>query len=171
MSLVSRPSRLLDPFFSEFSDPAAVDPFFNEPLWPSTTRSRLWPTLITGGRMWPSTSLMQSMIPIISQMMVRDIIPRLDYEEHLDRIQVKMVLPGYTQNDIKVNLNNGILTVVGDRQQASEEPWVYERQSRFNQQLRLPSYADEENCRAEIINGVLNINIGKKEFGRNITVN
>lgn len=92
----------------------------------------------------------------------------LDVVEDKDKITVKAELPGMEQKDIQVDLNDGVLTVKGEKRQETEEKdkhyhLVERTYGSYSRSLRLPSYVDGEKIKATYKDGVLNITLPKKE--------
>lgn len=77
-------------------------------------------------------------------------------------------LPGLEDKDIDLTLNEGILTLKGEKRQEEEtEGKTFHRMERrygsFRRVLQLPGDADDNAVRATMQNGVLKIEIGKNE--------
>lgn len=108
---------------------------------------------------------------------VIDWAPRLDVHENKDAFQVQMDLPGVDKKDVELTLEEGVLTVRGARQAASEakaEDGSWHRQERsygsFQRSLRLGDGVDAEGVKAELKDGVLSINVPKKETAKARTI-
>ncbi len=76
-------------------------------------------------------------------------------------------LPGVKKEDIDISVNDGVLTISGERKlEKKEEKDNYTRIEsffgRFERAFKLPNDADLENIDAKYENGVLNIFIPKK---------
>jgi len=77
-------------------------------------------------------------------------------------------LPGVKKEDIDISVNEGILTVAGERKlEKKEEKENYTRIEsffgRFERAFKLPADADLDNVEAKYENGVLNIFIPRKQ--------
>ena len=77
-------------------------------------------------------------------------------------------LPGVKKEDIDISVNDGVLTISGERKlEKKEEKDNYTRIEsffgRFERAFKLPNDADLENIDAKYENGVLKIFIPKKE--------
>jgi len=86
-------------------------------------------------------------------------------------------LPGVNKEDIEISVNEGILTVSGERKlQRKEEKENYTRIEsffgRFERSFKLPADADAENIEAKFENGVLKLFIPrrKKAEGKKIEI-
>lgn len=94
--------------------------------------------------------------------------PNVDISETEKEFEVAVALPGMKKEDINVNLENGRLTVSGERKFETEEDGknfhrVESGFGSFNRSFQLPDTIDEESIQAKYENGVLNINIAKSE--------
>ncbi len=96
--------------------------------------------------------------------------PAVDIVEEKDKYVVKADLPGLKQDDIKIELTDNVLSISGERKnERSEEDkskkyYYYERiYGSFERKFILPNDADVEKIKAKYENGVLMIDIQKKE--------
>ena len=94
-------------------------------------------------------------------------VPAVDIFEEKDRFVVRADLPGVNPDDIEVNMENGVLTVSGERnnEERSEFQGVsrIERVSgRFLRRFTLPETADADAIKARCQNGILEISIPKQ---------
>lgn len=101
--------------------------------------------------------------------------PPMDISETKDAIIVKAELPGVEQKDIHVTLQDGVLTIKGEKVQEKEEKDVnYHKVERhygsFLRTIALPSSIDQNKVKAGFKNGVLSITIGKKEESKPKTI-
>ena len=108
---------------------------------------------------------------------VADWIPAVDIVEEKDRFVLRADVPGVKPEDIDVNMENGVLSVSGHRQEEStaESAGVkrIERLSgRFYRRFTLPEAADAEGISARSNNGILEVIIPKQPEvkARRITV-
>lgn len=97
--------------------------------------------------------------------------PAVDIHEEKDNYFIKADLPGVNQNDIEIFMDNGVLTIKGEREQETrEDKATYSRTERicgtFHRQFALPDTADIENIQASYENGVLELRIPKKEAAK-----
>jgi HSP20 family protein len=102
--------------------------------------------------------------------------PILDFSETKDAFRVKMEVPGIDPKEIKVSLQDQILTISGERkkEQQEEKDERFYRVERlygvFTRSIRLPIPVDETKVNAFFKNGVLTIAIPKAEAGKGIFV-
>ncbi|MGC9418286.1 MAG: Hsp20/alpha crystallin family protein [Rhodovulum sp.] len=81
--------------------------------------------------------------------------------------RIRMELPGVEEKDIKVSLDDGVVTVTGEKQSSREETgetWYFSEREygSFSRSFRLPPDADGKAVKAELKDGVLTIGVGKK---------
>jgi len=98
---------------------------------------------------------------------VADWVPAVDIVEDDARFVLHADVPGVTAEDIDVSMDNGILTVSGERrtEQASEGDGfrrVERAHGRFLRRFTLPDTADAENITAKSSNGILEVSIPKQ---------
>jgi HSP20 family protein len=103
--------------------------------------------------------------------------PPVDIREEENRFVIHADIPGVEAKDIDVHMENGLLTIKGERQRESTvEREDYKRVERvhgsFYRRFSLPDTADSEKISARCSNGVLEIVIPKHErvHPRKITV-
>jgi HSP20 family protein len=94
--------------------------------------------------------------------------PRTDLVEKDDAFHLRLDVPGMSKEDISINLQNGTLTVSGERtSERTEEGEEYVRVERafgtFHRTFRLPDAVDEKNIEATYEDGVLTIDVPKTE--------
>lgn len=94
--------------------------------------------------------------------------PRTDLVEKDDAFHLRLDVPGMSKDDISINLQNGTLTVSGERSsERTEEGEEYVRVERafgnFHRTFRLPDAVDQDNIEAAYEDGVLTINVPKTE--------
>src|SRR5215813_4220779 len=95
-------------------------------------------------------------------------IPAVDVYEDEHNITLTAELPGVDDKDVSINLENGVLTVSGERRMENEEKKdnfhrIERSYGRFIRTFTLPPTVDAENVNAEINNGVLKITLAKRE--------
>ena len=99
---------------------------------------------------------------------VRRWIPAMDLVETEDHFVLRADLPGLTESDIDLSLEDSVLTVSGERKaEHSERKEGYFRLERatgtFNRSLTLPEGVDADAVKATFDKGVLEIRIPKPE--------
>lgn len=92
--------------------------------------------------------------------------PTVNTRESENGYHVDVDLPGVKKEDIKVDLNKGILTISGERKTKEEinQEDYYKIETyfgKFSRSFTLPDSADIENIEAKSDNGVLEIFIPK----------
>jgi len=94
--------------------------------------------------------------------------PAVDVYEEKDSLLVKAELPGLKKEDISISLDNGNLTLSGERKQEEKrqdagvyhsERWV----GRFHRTVSLPFRVDAEKIKASYNEGVLTVTLPKAE--------
>lgn len=99
---------------------------------------------------------------------VSDWAPAVDIREDKDAYVLHADLPGVDPKDIEVHMENGVLTIRGERKsETKEERENYKRVERvygtFFRSFTLPDTADSEKISAKQDKGVLEIRIPKQE--------
>ncbi len=94
--------------------------------------------------------------------------PSVDISETEKSFEVSVALPGMNKDDINVDLENGRLTVSGERKFENEENGknfhrVESSFGSFSRSFQLPDTIDEDSIVAKYEDGVLNITIDKSE--------
>lgn len=93
--------------------------------------------------------------------------PPVDVAEDAEKIHVKVEVPGMDEKDLKVNYEDGLLTISGERQFERQDDRNYHRIERaygsFTRSFSLPRTVDAGQIVANYRNGVLEIEIPKKE--------
>jgi HSP20 family protein len=96
--------------------------------------------------------------------------PAVDVLEENDKILVKVEAPGVDEKDLRVTFEDGLLTVTGERQFERKDDRNYHRIERaygtFTRTFTLPRSVDAAQILANYRNGVLEIEIPKKEESR-----
>lgn len=92
--------------------------------------------------------------------------PAVDMIDKKDEIVLRADLPGLEQKDIQVNVENGMLTIRGNRQDEretkEEDYYCCERWSgSFTRTIALPTGIDPDKIRATFKNGVLEVHVPK----------
>jgi len=113
-----------------------------------------------------------------SSVATSDWVPAVDIKEEKDSFVIVADIPGVDPNDIEVHMENGMLTIKGEKEsEKKEEREGYKRVERsfgsFYRRFSLPDTADAEKITAKSNNGVLEVRIAKQEQvqPRKISVN
>ena len=98
---------------------------------------------------------------------VFDWTPAVEIVEEKDRFVLRADLPGVNVEDIDVRMENGVLTIAGERTREAhdENEGVkrFERSiGRFFRRFSLPETADADNITAKNANGILEVSIPKQ---------
>lgn len=94
--------------------------------------------------------------------------PRISIMEFEDRFEVSAELPGIERDDIKIELQENILSISGEKLsgQESEDRNIHISERHFGQfsrSFRVPSKIKNDEIKAEYKNGVLNLSLPKEE--------
>ncbi len=98
----------------------------------------------------------------------RTTVPAVNIVETDNSYEISFAAPGLQKNDFSINLENDVLTVKSEKEaNQNESNTNYTRKefsfSSFQRSFTLPETADGENIKAEYLNGILNIEIPKRE--------
>jgi HSP20 family protein len=104
-------------------------------------------------------------------MVAADWRPAVDVQEDANNYLITADIPGVDPRDIEVSLDNGVLTIRGERRQDNEEEGgdfkrVERVRGTFFRRFTLPDTADAENVKAKSNQGVLQITIPKQAQGQ-----
>lgn len=101
----------------------------------------------------------------------------MDVIDRKDEILVRVDVPGVSEKDLEVTVDNGVLTVRGQRKEEVEEKdedyYAAERWTgAFSRSLTLPTAVDADRIKATLRHGVLEIHLpkAKEAVGRRIEV-
>jgi HSP20 family protein len=96
--------------------------------------------------------------------------PVSDVREDEDGLNVVVELPGMSSEDVKVSVENGILSISGEKKQETEAGdaesnyhLVERRYGSFERTFRLPRSVDSDKVNAKFENGLLTIDLPKSE--------
>jgi HSP20 family protein len=94
--------------------------------------------------------------------------PALDISERKDAYLVTVELPGVEADDLEITLEDGLLTIQGERQfaqESSEQQFhrIERRYGAFRRSITLPAQVMAEQIEATVDNGVLQIMVPKME--------
>ena len=88
--------------------------------------------------------------------------PSIDVKDRGDELIVTAEVPGMTDKDVDLFIDNGILTIRGEKKAQQEEKGYSERFfGQFERQIPLPTSVDEQHCRADFHDGLLSIHLPK----------
>lgn len=95
-------------------------------------------------------------------------IPSVDISEDEEQFMISASLPGMKKDDISIDLENGRLSISGERKMENEEKSknyhrVESQYGSFSRSFYLPDTIDEDSVEATYENGMLNISIQKSK--------
>lgn len=100
------------------------------------------------------------------------LVPAVNIKESSGEYKIEAELPGFQKSDIKVNIENDILSIEAERKQEKDEEkakdnteyhTVERSYGNFLRQFTLPDAIAKDNVNAEYKNGILNLTLPKKE--------
>ncbi len=94
--------------------------------------------------------------------------PKFNINETDKEIKIDVELPGLTEQDVNVDLQDGILTISGEKKFQKEDKkdnyhLVEHSYGSFHRSIRLPEGIKEDQIEAKLKNGVMQISIPKDE--------
>jgi HSP20 family protein len=94
--------------------------------------------------------------------------PRIDINEDKNKFHVFAEIPGVKKDEIKITLQDNILTIEGEKKKESaKEEKNYHRSERlygsFRRSFTLPAEVDSEKVEAKFENGILDLQLNKVE--------
>ena len=106
--------------------------------------------------------------------------PSVDVREEDGQYILEAELPGMSEKDIDVNVNDGLLTITAKKAEVQEKKadsdkgykfLLRERRNRqFSRSFRLPGSADQGKIHADYQNGLLTLEISKAQEARPRTI-
>lgn len=91
--------------------------------------------------------------------------PRIHLFDTGKALVVKADLPGLSEKDVQISLNQDVLTLSGERRAEAPEGYTVHRKergsARFSRSFTLPSKVDPEKTTAVLKNGVLTLTLNK----------
>lgn len=98
-------------------------------------------------------------------------LPALDvYTEDDKQLVAEAHVPGFSKDDVEVNVHNGVLEIKGEKHQKDEDKKskksyvVRESHASFYRSIALPKYADGDSVKASFKDGVLKVTVPFKEL-------
>jgi HSP20 family protein len=97
--------------------------------------------------------------------------PLVDIAEDEKEYLVKVELPEVQKDDVKVTVENGTLSISGERKSEKEEKGrklhrIERYYGRFERSFSIPDDAEADNVKAEFKDGVLRVHLAKSEKAR-----
>lgn len=95
-------------------------------------------------------------------------VPRVDIVENEKSYEISLAVPGMNKEDFKIDLNDNVLSVSGERKMSQEKKevnyhFLETQYGSFNRSFALPENADGGNINAEYVNGILRLTVPKDE--------
>lgn len=92
--------------------------------------------------------------------------PAVDVREDDDNYLVEVELPGLSEKDVEVKVENGVLTIASRKDESREEKdegyiWKERRHYSFSRSFSLPDNVDVEKINANFKDGLLDIAVPK----------
>lgn len=92
--------------------------------------------------------------------------PSADISETDEAYHIKAEIPGVNKEDVKVTLQDGMLTISGERRQEKEEKnkkfhCIERSYGSFVRSFGMPEDAEESSIKAEFKDGMLNVTLAK----------
>jgi HSP20 family protein len=92
--------------------------------------------------------------------------PQFASEQDDDAYYINAEVPGFSDKDLRVELQRGVLTVSGEQAVAAPEGYRAAHRERgvvkFSRTVQLPDEVDEEQAKASVKDGVLTITLPKR---------
>jgi HSP20 family protein len=93
--------------------------------------------------------------------------PSANIAEHADDFRIELAIPGIKKEEVKIEVDNRLLTISGERKEEKVEGVNYSRKEfsygKFKRTFRLPLTVDADNIAAKFENGVLLLIVPKRE--------
>lgn len=95
-------------------------------------------------------------------------VPAVNVAESSDAYLIELAAPGLDKSDFKINVDGDVLTISGEKsaEKSSEDKKYSKREysyTSFTRSFTLPESIDHAKIQASYKDGVLNLEIGKKE--------
>ncbi len=94
--------------------------------------------------------------------------PRIDVEENENEYQVYADVPGLNKKDVSISLEDGVLTIKGERKREEKKEeqnksYMERNYGNFSRSFTLPTKVDENKIAANLKDGVLSVSLPKAE--------
>jgi len=97
--------------------------------------------------------------------------PAMDmYTENDKQLVTEVQAPGFTKDDIEINVHNDMLEIKGEKHEKTEDKdkkrsyMMRESHASFYRSIALPKHADADKVKAEFKEGVLKVTVPFKEL-------
>ncbi|MEH6664838.1 MAG: Hsp20/alpha crystallin family protein [Brevundimonas sp.] len=103
-------------------------------------------------------------------------VPNMDYAETADGIEITAELPGLTRDDVKITVEDDVLTLSGEKRAEKKDEgkdyrFVERRYGAFSRAIALPHGIDADSIKAEMKDGLLKVSARKPANGDSRKVN
>ena len=93
--------------------------------------------------------------------------PAVNVRETDNEFHIEVAAPGMSKGDFNINVENNVLTISAEKEEKKESEEKYSRRefsyASFQRSFTLPNYVEAEKIGASYKDGVLDINIPKKD--------
>lgn len=121
----------------------------------------------------------RSAVPAASgseMLQMADWMPSADIEETEKEFLVRAEIPGVNKEDVKVTVEDNVLTIRGERKAEKEESGkkfhrIERSYGSFLRSFRMPDGVDDAAAKAEFKDGMLNVTLPKSQKARTKAVN
>ncbi|MFM6976971.1 MAG: Hsp20/alpha crystallin family protein [Sphingobacteriaceae bacterium] len=95
-------------------------------------------------------------------------VPAVNIAETVEQYHIELAAPGLNKKDFKINLEKNVLSISAEhKEEQKQEDKNYSRReysyNSFVRSFNLPDTVDQSNIEAEYENGILKINVAKRE--------
>ena len=107
-------------------------------------------------------------VPSTQTVVEREFMPSVDVSETDGQVKVSAELPGMTEQDMNVELDEDMVTISGEKKHEEEEEkggryWRESSYGSFRRDVPLPAAVDTDQAKASFKNGKLEVMIPKSE--------
>jgi HSP20 family protein len=104
-----------------------------------------------------------------------ELAPRMDVRDTKEGLEISIELPGIAKDDVKISVDDDILTISGEKKSQKETKEEGYRLSErtygsFSRSISLPSSVDADKIKASMENGVLTLVAPKNAAARSKTI-
>jgi len=97
-----------------------------------------------------------------------NVVPAVDLEETEDAFKISAELPGMTKKDIKITLENNVLSISGEKKAETEQKdknyhRVERSYGKFHRAFELPGIVNRDQIEADYKEGILSVIVPKAE--------
>lgn len=98
-------------------------------------------------------------------------LPAANVKETDNQFEIELAIPGFSKNDFKINIDNDVLTISGEKKEEKKADKDNSTRREFNyssfeRSFTLPTIVDENGIKAEYKEGLLQLVVPKKEEAR-----